>query len=86
MQEQGFDSLVVRFRDSVSCEENKPDFKELDLGSPVSPLKIRGVVNPGGGGAATSSCSSSLSGSVSGRPSTAKTQMTIWLTRETSRI
>lgn len=74
MQEPGFDSLTTRFRDSLSCEENKPDFKELDLGSPVSPLKIRGAGNAGSGGGAatTSSSSSSSSGSVSGRSNAPK--------------
>ncbi|KAL0545792.1 hypothetical protein IC582_015684 [Cucumis melo] len=58
-----FDQLSDRFRDSVSCEVNKPDFRELDLGSPVSPLRTR---HQTGGGPAASSSSSS-SGSVSGR-------------------
>ncbi|KAB1216494.1 TPR repeat-containing thioredoxin TTL1 [Morella rubra] len=35
--EQRLDALSDRFRDSLSCEANKPDFRELDLGSPVSP-------------------------------------------------
>ncbi|KAM7492531.1 hypothetical protein LguiA_035452 [Lonicera macranthoides] len=64
----GFDSLTDRFRKSFSCDQddkitdttNKPDFKELDLGSPVSPL-----TRPGG--PTTTSSSSSSSGSVSGR-------------------
>ncbi|KAI4333859.1 hypothetical protein L6164_018616 [Bauhinia variegata] len=71
MPELSFDSLATRFRDSLSCDQNKPDFKELDLSSPVSPLKLRGAVNAGTAGgpatAATSSCSSSSSGSGSGR-------------------
>ncbi|KAJ4976811.1 hypothetical protein NE237_001917 [Protea cynaroides] len=58
--EMEFDSLADRFRSALSCENNKPDFKELDLGSPVSPLRTRG-----GGPAASSSSSSS--GSVSGK-------------------
>ncbi|XP_043689494.1 TPR repeat-containing thioredoxin TTL1-like isoform X2 [Telopea speciosissima] len=67
--EIGFDSLADRFSGALSCETNKPDFKELDLGSPVSPLRIRGS---GGGGPAASgvttmSSSSSSSGSVSGK-------------------
>ncbi|KAK7844677.1 hypothetical protein CFP56_010614 [Quercus suber] len=31
-----FDSLTTWFHDSLSCNENKPDFCELDLVSPVS--------------------------------------------------
>ncbi|KAL4589017.1 hypothetical protein LXL04_001919 [Taraxacum kok-saghyz] len=57
----GFDSLSDRLRKSLTCDAadntNKPDFRELDLGSPVSPLRA--------GPAASSSSSSS--GSVSGR-------------------
>ncbi|XP_054814372.1 inactive TPR repeat-containing thioredoxin TTL3-like [Prosopis cineraria] len=74
VQELGYDSLTTRFRDSMSCEENKPDFKELDLGSFISPLKIRGAGNAGSGSgaAATSSSSSSSSGSVTGRSNAPK--------------
>ena len=40
IQEMGFDSLTNRFKDALSCRsnggndrsDNKPDFKELDLG------------------------------------------------------
>ncbi|PON96416.1 N-terminal acetyltransferase A, auxiliary subunit [Trema orientale] len=81
-QEMGFDSLTNRFRDALSCRSNgtesdinKPDFKELDLGSPVSPLRTRVSVNGGGGGgggATTSSSSSSSSGSVSGKTNNAQ--------------
>lgn len=72
LQELGFDSLPDRFRDSLSCETNKPDFKELDLGSPVSPLITRnsaGAHSGGytGGATVTPSSSSSSSGSVSGK-------------------
>ncbi|EXB78105.1 Inactive TPR repeat-containing thioredoxin TTL3 [Morus notabilis] len=68
----GFDSsLTNRFRDSLSCD-NKPDFKELDLNSPVSPLMAaRPSVNCNGA-TTTSSSSSSSSGSVSGKPSSKK--------------
>ncbi|XP_052178903.1 TPR repeat-containing thioredoxin TTL1 [Diospyros lotus] len=60
ISEQRFDDLKDRFRDSLSCDNaNKPDFRELDLGSPVSPLRARHTV--------TTSSSSSSSGSVSGR-------------------
>ncbi|OVA12284.1 Tetratricopeptide repeat-containing domain [Macleaya cordata] len=60
--EIGFDSLNDRFRSTLICEDNKPDFKELDLGSPVSPLRTaRNGVAP------TTSSSSSSSGSVSGK-------------------
>ncbi|XP_042490274.1 TPR repeat-containing thioredoxin TTL1-like [Macadamia integrifolia] len=67
--EIGFDSLSDRFCGALSCENNKPDFKELVLDSPVSPLRTRGL---GGGGPAvsgvtTTSSSSSSSGSVSGK-------------------
>ncbi|XP_030538545.1 inactive TPR repeat-containing thioredoxin TTL3-like [Rhodamnia argentea] len=66
----GVDSLAARFAGSASCEVNKPDYRELDLGSPVSPLTARKSI---GGGATTtvttSSSSSSSSGSVSGKTS-----------------
>ncbi|VVA16575.1 PREDICTED: TPR [Prunus dulcis] len=63
ISELGLDSLNDRFRDSLSCEANKPDFRELDLGSPVSPLRTR----QSGGLATATSSSSSSSGSFSGR-------------------
>ncbi|XWS44563.1 hypothetical protein CRYUN_Cryun15aG0057200 [Craigia yunnanensis] len=76
-----FDSLTSRYRDSLSFtatnhntkekEVNKPDFKELDLGSPVLPLlTTRLSTNNNGNAAATttsSSSSSSSAGSVSGK-------------------
>lgn len=69
--EPGIDALNDRFRDSLSCEANKPDFRELDLGSPVSPLRIRHTGPASSGLTATTttttSSSSSSSGSVSGR-------------------
>lgn len=80
MSEMGLDTLSDRLRNTLSCEEedkdhnfNKPDFRELDLGSPVSPLRTR----PAGFATTTTttSSSSSSSGSVSGRnvpPSLAK--------------
>lgn len=60
------DSLTTRFRDSLGftnthSKDNKPDFRELDLGSPVSTLNNTTTT-------ATSSSSSS-SGSVSGKTS-----------------
>ncbi|XAR68280.1 hypothetical protein NMG60_11003357 [Bertholletia excelsa] len=65
--ELGFDTLTDRFRDSLSCD-NKPDFRELDLGSPVSPLRTRTTSGPAPGGlTSSSSSSSSSSGSLSGR-------------------
>lgn len=73
IQEMGIDSLSDRVRDTLSCESNKPDFRELDLGSPVSPLMTRGSGGGGGGGSsggggpAAMSSSSSSSGSVSGK-------------------
>ncbi|XP_061363397.1 TPR repeat-containing thioredoxin TTL1 isoform X2 [Gastrolobium bilobum] len=54
----GFDAIADRFRDTLNCEVNKPDYRELDLGSPVSPLRTRGPA---------ASSSSSSSGSFSGR-------------------
>ncbi|KAK9269045.1 hypothetical protein L1049_000813 [Liquidambar formosana] len=62
----GFDTMTDRFRDSLSCDTNKPDFKELDLGSPVSPLRPR-PSGPAASGVTATSSSSSSSGSVSGR-------------------
>nr|XP_023925721.1 inactive TPR repeat-containing thioredoxin TTL3-like isoform X2 [Quercus suber] len=61
-----FDSLTTRLHDSLSCDENKPDFRELDLASPVSPLRTRGSV---ANGALTPSSSSSSSGSASAKNS-----------------
>ncbi|KAL2245476.1 TPR repeat-containing thioredoxin TTL1 [Sesamum indicum] len=76
--ELGLSSLSDRLRNTLTYDEvdggvnvNKPDFRELDLGSPVSPLRPR----TGGGLTATTttttttSSSSSSSGSVSGRTS-----------------
>lgn len=37
----GFEKLPDQLRDSLSYDFNKPDFRELDLGSPVSPLRTR---------------------------------------------
>nr|GMC48737.1 TPR repeat-containing thioredoxin TTL1-like [Ipomoea batatas] len=53
----GIEALSDRLRNSVRPEMNKPDFRELDLGSPVSPLRT----------VPTTSSSSSSSGSLSGR-------------------
>ncbi|XP_073312704.1 TPR repeat-containing thioredoxin TTL1-like isoform X1 [Primulina huaijiensis] len=78
--EFGSETLSDRLRSSLSCGEedngvdvNKPDFRELDLGSSFSPFRTR----TGGRVSATStattttttSSSSSSSGSVSGRMS-----------------
>ncbi|XP_044474028.1 TPR repeat-containing thioredoxin TTL1-like [Mangifera indica] len=60
----GFDHLSIR--DSLSCEMNKPDFRELDLGSPVSPLRTR-TTGLSTTTTTTTSSSSSSSGSVSGQ-------------------
>ncbi|PIN16562.1 Thioredoxin [Handroanthus impetiginosus] len=74
ISERGLETLSDRLRNTLTHEEggisvNKPDFRELDLGSPVSPLRTR----TGGGltstTATTTSSSSSSSGSVSGRAS-----------------
>ncbi|KAI4321811.1 hypothetical protein MLD38_035148 [Melastoma candidum] len=66
----GYDYLSDRLRHSLSCEPDKPDSRELDLGSPVSPLMTRhnGVnVAPTATTTTTTSSSSSSSGSFSGR-------------------
>ncbi|KAI3769318.1 hypothetical protein L6452_00419 [Arctium lappa] len=64
VSELGFDNnnntLSDRLRKSLTTDSdntNKPDFRELDLGSPISPLRVGPTV----------STSSSSSGSVSGR-------------------
>ncbi|KDP32526.1 hypothetical protein JCGZ_14729 [Jatropha curcas] len=64
----GLDSLTDQLRDSLcSLEANKPDFRELDLGSPVSPLRTRGLnTTATTTTTTTTSSSSSSSGSVSG--------------------
>ncbi|XP_071691896.1 TPR repeat-containing thioredoxin TTL1-like [Rutidosis leptorrhynchoides] len=62
-------TLSDRFRKSLTCDSrdpahtttNKPDFRELDLGSPVSPLRSKPAAST------SSSSSGSLSGSASGR-------------------
>ncbi|CAM8988628.1 unnamed protein product [Rhodiola kirilowii] len=58
-------SLSDRLKEAVSIGDdvNKPDFRELDLGSPVSPLHAR----PSGLTGTTTSSSSSSSESVPGR-------------------
>lgn len=65
-------SITGRFRDSLSLRRdddvNKPDFRELDLGSPVSPLMPR-VSSTSSSAAATPTSSSGSSGSASGKPS-----------------
>ncbi|XP_059661430.1 TPR repeat-containing thioredoxin TTL1 [Cornus florida] len=70
ISELGFDTLTDRFRHSLTCDNsantNKPDFRELDLGSPVSPLRTR-TSGPAASGLTTTSSSSSSSGSTSGR-------------------
>ncbi|XP_024967584.1 TPR repeat-containing thioredoxin TTL1-like [Cynara cardunculus var. scolymus] len=64
VSELGFDALSDRLRKSLTSDgnaadnTNKPDFRELDLGSPISPLRV--------GPAVSSSSSSSGSGSGSG--------------------
>ena len=66
ISEVGLGAVADRFREALNCDSNKPDFKELDLGSPVSPLRTRRS-GPAGSGVTTTSSSSSSSGSVSGR-------------------
>ncbi|KAH6788724.1 tetratricopetide-repeat thioredoxin-like 1 [Perilla frutescens var. frutescens] len=75
--ELGLESLSDRLRNTLTNGEedcggggdgvNKPDFRELDLGSPVSPLRTR--TSGGLTATTTTSSSSSSSGSVSGRNS-----------------
>ncbi|GFZ12403.1 tetratricopetide-repeat thioredoxin-like 1 [Actinidia rufa] len=73
ISELGLDTLTDRLRDSLTCDNNntnKPDFRELDLGSPVSPLRTRQTSGPATSSlttTTTTSSSSSSSGSVSGR-------------------
>ncbi|CAL5403066.1 unnamed protein product [Camellia sinensis] len=78
ISELEIDTLTDRFRDSLTYDTantNKPDFRELDLGSPVSPLRTRHSGGPAASGlttttattTTTTSSSSSSSGSVSGR-------------------
>ncbi|KAH9723008.1 TPR repeat-containing thioredoxin TTL1 [Citrus sinensis] len=66
--ELGFHNLSF-CDDALSCEANKPDFRELDLGSPVSPLRTRpsGLTATSTTTTTTTSSSSSSSGSVSGQ-------------------
>ncbi|XP_074365368.1 TPR repeat-containing thioredoxin TTL1-like [Apium graveolens] len=62
MLQSGVDKLTDRFKKTLTSDEdteiNKPDFRELDLGSPITPLRTK---------VTTSSSSSSSSGSGSGR-------------------
>lgn len=69
LQERGVESLTDRFDTVLSSDGNKPDFKELDLGSPVSPLRthVRSRSNSHPAPLPTTSSSSSSSGSVSGK-------------------
>lgn len=67
--EGGLSTLADRFKKSLKYDhkrndnDNKPDFRELDLGSPVSPLRPNVVATS----SRSSSSSSSSSGSFSGR-------------------
>lgn len=70
--EPSIDSNTGKFRDSLNFTRdddviNKPDFRELDFGSPVSPLRPRGSSSAAATPAASGSSSSS-SGSASGKP------------------
>ncbi|KAK4484678.1 hypothetical protein RD792_007267 [Penstemon davidsonii] len=70
MSELGLETLSDRLRKTLNYEEetvDKPDFRELDLGSPVSTIRTR---NSAITTTTTTSSSSSSSGSVSGRAST----------------
>ncbi|KAI3685393.1 hypothetical protein L6452_34635 [Arctium lappa] len=59
VSELGFDNntLSDRLRKSLTTDDNKPNFRELDSGSPISPLRVEQTV----------STSSNSFGSVSGR-------------------
>ncbi|KAL2593465.1 hypothetical protein AAZV13_12G131300 [Glycine max] len=63
--------FTERFRDSLSCSDdntNKPDFRELDLGSPVSTLRPRHYHSaPTTTSSTSTSTSSGSTGSGSGR-------------------
>ncbi|CAH9147595.1 unnamed protein product [Cuscuta epithymum] len=68
-RKDSIDGLGDRFKNTVSCDDpevDKPDSKELDRGSPLSPLlfRRRGTASTA---TTTTSSSSSSSGSVSGR-------------------
>ncbi|XP_073143719.1 TPR repeat-containing thioredoxin TTL1-like isoform X2 [Henckelia pumila] len=72
ISEQGLETLSDRLRNTLAyngggehVSVNKPDFRELDLGSPVSPLRTR--TGSAAATTTTTSSSSSSSGSVSGR-------------------
>lgn len=65
VSELGLDSLSNRFRDSLGCDANKPDSRELDLGSPISPLRTSH--HHSAAPATSSGSSSGSSGSVTGR-------------------
>ncbi|XAR49551.1 hypothetical protein NMG60_11032797 [Bertholletia excelsa] len=59
LHENRLESLADRFHDLCNLEQNKPDFRELDLGSSISPLTSRrGPSDGDGGGNSTTSCTS----------------------------
>ncbi|KAE8681105.1 putative beta-1,3-galactosyltransferase 14-like isoform X1 [Hibiscus syriacus] len=60
------DKLADQVRDSLSYDDNKPDFRELDLGSPVSPLRTGQQSLTMTTTTTTTTTSSSSSRSVSG--------------------
>ncbi|XP_056683747.1 TPR repeat-containing thioredoxin TTL1 isoform X2 [Spinacia oleracea] len=77
VSELGIDTLSDRLKESFSnnnINSNKPDFRELDLGSPVSPLRTARASGPAPSSlttttttTTTTSSSSSSSGSFTGR-------------------
>ncbi|GAV60154.1 Thioredoxin domain-containing protein/TPR_8 domain-containing protein/TPR_11 domain-containing protein [Cephalotus follicularis] len=75
-QEANFDSLTKRLHDSLSFNDNnnKPDSKEVDLDSPISPLVTRSAIN-NCIGVITPSSSSSSSASVSSKTNNNNTQL-----------
>ncbi|MGV7400582.1 hypothetical protein PJK47_30810, partial [Mycobacterium kansasii] len=62
MSNSGVETLADRLKDA-DFSDDKPDFRELDLGSPVSPLRTRST-----GPTQTTSSSSSSSGSFRVNP------------------
>ncbi|XP_059663237.1 inactive TPR repeat-containing thioredoxin TTL3 [Cornus florida] len=77
LHEMGLDSLPDRFQDSFGLDHNKPDFKELDLGSPISPLITRADSDGGGGATTTANTSSSSSSFTSVSNHTPRVQRSI---------
>lgn len=70
-KDPGLGNVTDRLRASLDLGENKPDCKEVDFGSPISPLRTRTTrAGPTTSGLTTTSSSSSSSGSLSSRTTT----------------